>query len=94
MDIDTKEGIGSAEAYYYGVLDGLKLASKFPDRVNTLIAFIEDITDGLLALSLVFSDIDEIHTEELRTKRKKGDSMPLAKAREHKLGQLQEKVIE
>ena len=94
MDIDTKEGIGSAEAYYYGVLDGLKLASKFPDRVNTLIAFIEDITDGLFALSLVFSDIDEIHTEELRTKRKKGDSMPLAKAREHKLGQLQEKVIE
>ena len=94
MDIDTKEGIGSAEAYYYGVLDGLKLASKFPDRVNALIAFTEDTTDGLFALSLVFSDIDEIHTEELRTKRKKGDSMPLAKAREHKLGQLQEKVIE
>ena len=94
MDIDTKEGIDSAQAYYYGVLDGVKLASKFPDRVNTLIAFSEDITDGLFALSLVFSDIDEIHTEELRTKRKKGGSLPLAKAIEHKFGQLQEKVIE
>ena len=39
MDIDTKEGIDSAQAYYYGILDGLKLASKFPDKVNTLIAF-------------------------------------------------------
>ena len=94
MDIDTKEGIDSAQAYYYGILDGLKLASKFPDKVNTLIAFTEDITDGLFALSLVFRDINEIHTEELRTKRKKGGSLPLAKAIEHKFGQLQEKVME